>query len=439
MSRETPSNVDKAAIRKLTWHLLPFLFLLYIVAYIDRINIGFAVLQMQGQLGFSDAVYGLGAGMFFAGYLFFQLPSNWALERVGARRWIAFLLLVWGVISVSMMFVTGARSFYAVRFLLGVAEAGFFPGMILYLKNWFPTAARARAVALFMTASPLAGVIGGPVSGALLNLNHVAGLAGWQWMFLLEGMPAIVLSGIVFCFLPETPGTASWLSDAERAWILGALETEQRQAVAPSSSPFAFLQIAAVWLLALVYFGMATATYGVSFWLPKLIRSQSGFTTFQIGLLSAVPYVFAAVAMVLVGLHSDHTGERRFHVAGCGLVGAMSLAAAAYAGSFVFTLFAISIAVMATQSMYGPFWAMPTTLLPRALAAIGIAFINSLGNTGGLFGPYLIGLLRTSSGEFKGGFLVVAASLLVSAIATLSLAAFTPKPELVKTPATRSV
>ena len=425
MSFNSARDVDAVVIRKLVWNLLPFLFLLYIVAYIDRVNIGFAALQMQGQLGISDAAYGLGAGMFFAGYLFFQIPSNWVLERVGPRRWIAFLLLAWGVTSASMMFVTGERSFYAARFLLGVTEAGFFPGMIFYLKSWFPAEARARAVALFMTAAPMSGVVGGPLSGALLNLNNVAGLAGWQWMFLLEGAPAVILSAIVLALLPETPREVHWLSAEEKTWLVDTLANEQSHTANVSSSPVAILRMAAVWLLAAIYFGMNTAVYGVSFWLPKLIRSRSGMSTFQIGLLSAVPYVFTAVAMVLVGLHSDRTGERRMHVVGCAVVGALSLVVAAYSNSFVIILFGVGIAVLAANSMYGPFWAMPTAILPRALAATGIAFINSLGNTGGLFGPYLIGLLRTSTGEFKGGFLVIAACLGMAAAATLLLALVT--------------
>ena len=422
------ADVDAVVIRKLTWHLLPFLFLLYIVAYIDRTNIGFAALQMQGQLGLSDAAYGLGAGMFFAGYLFFQIPSNWMLERVGPRRWIAFLLLAWGVTSASMMFVRGERSFYAARFLLGVAEAGFFPGVIFYLKNWFPAAARARAVALFMTAAPLSAVVGGPLSGALLNLDRSAGLAGWQWMFLLEGIPAVVLSAVVLAVLPQTPGEVRWLSADEQAWLADTLANEHSSAGNVAASPMAALRMPAVWLLTAIYFGMATAVYGVSFWLPKLIRSQSGMSTFQIGLLSAVPYVFTAIAMVLVGLSSDRTGERRLHVVGSALVGVASLVVAAYSSSFVVILFGVGIAVLAANSMYGPFWAMPTAILPRASAATGIAFINSLGNTGGLFGPYLIGLLRTSTGEFKGGFLVVAACLGMAAAATLILAVFVREP-----------
>jgi len=428
MSSNLPDDPSVATIRKLTRHLLPFLFLLYIVAYIDRTNIGFAALQMQGDLGLSDAAYGLGAGMFFVGYLLFQIPSNWVLVRVGARRWIAFLLLAWGIVSASTMFVSGERSFYAARFLLGVAEAGFFPGIIFYLRNWFPSAARARAVALFMTAAPLSAVVGGPVSGALLNLDRTAGLSGWQWMFLLEGLPAILLSSAVLLFLPETPSQVHWLSDDERAWLLTAIETEDSQTVHESSSPLTVFRMIAVWLCVIVYFGMNAAHYGVMFWLPRLIRGQSHLGTFQIGLLSAVPYLITTAAMVLVGLHSDRTGERRFHVAGCALVGVAALVAAAYAGSSLVLLLGVGLAVVAVNSMYGPLWAMPTTLLPRTRAATGIALINSLGNTGGLFGPYLIGLLRTSTGGFRGSFLVIAACLGMAAVAALSVTTFARKP-----------
>ncbi len=411
-------------IRRLSIRLLPFLFLLYIVAYIDRINIGFAALQMQGQLGFSDAVYGAGAGMFFAGYLFFQIPSNWVLERVGPRRWIAFLLLAWGIVSSSMMFIRGIDSFYALRFLLGVAEAGFFPGMIFYLRTWFPSEARARAVAIFMTASPMAGVIGGPLSGALLNMHNIGGLAGWQWMFLLEGIPAMLLSGIVLVYLSESPQTAQWLTESQRDWLIRTLEDEQRSAVpVASTSKLEVLKIGAVWMLALIYFGMNTTVYGVSFWLPKLIRSQSNMGTFQIGLLTALPYVVTAVAMVLVGLRSDRTGERRWHVATCALLGAVALVTAAYSSSFIPMFIGVGLAALMANSMYGPYWAMPTALLPRALAATGIALINSLGNTGGAFGPYMIGLLRTESGAFRGGLLVLALWLVIAAITTLALSA----------------
>jgi ACS family tartrate transporter-like MFS transporter len=429
MSSTLSRDVNPAqVIRKLSRRLLPFLFLLYIVAYLDRINVGFAALQMQGQLGFTDAVYGLGAGMFFAGYFFFQIPSNVVLAHVGARRWIALLLLAWGIISASMMFISGTRSFYTLRFMLGVTEAGFFPGMIFYLRNWFPSAARARTVAIFMTASPMAGVLGGPISGALLNLNHTGGLSGWQWMFLLEAAPAIVLSAVVLSYLTEKPDDARWLTPDERAWLTATLDAEPHQAVSAGSSQWSVLKIGAIWLLTVIYFGMNIAIYGLSFWLPKLIRSQSAISSFQLGLLSAVPYVFSAVAMVLVGLHSDRTGERRLHVAGCALLGVVALVFAAYSTSFVPMFLGVGVAVLAANSMYGPYWAMPTAILPRALAATGIAFINSLGNTGGLFGPYFIGLLKTSSGGFKGGLLVVAGFLTVAAVTSLALSGFLSKP-----------
>lgn len=414
-------STEQTTHAQLTVRLLPFLFLLYMVAYIDRINVGFAALQMQGQLGLNDAVYGFGAGIFFFGYLIFQIPSNRMLERVGARRWMAFLLLAWGIVSASMLFIRGERSFYSLRFLLGATEAGFFPGMIFYLKNWFPAHTRARAVALFMTASPMSGVIGGPISGALLNLNNVAGLAGWQWMFLLEGIPAMVLSVVVLLLLPDTPAHAKWLSDEQRSWLDKTLDDERRAAVSQSTNPWAVLKLGSVWLLALMYFGMNTTVYGVGFWLPKLIRSQSGMSTFHIGLLTAVPYVFTAISMVLVGVHSDRTGERRVHVFLCAMVGVAALLMAAFWNSFIPMFIGVGLAALATNSMYGPYWAMPTRMFPPALAATGIALINSLGNTGGAFGPYMIGLLRNSSGEFRGGLLVLAAWLTIAAFTTFAI------------------
>jgi ACS family tartrate transporter-like MFS transporter len=407
-------------VSKLTWRIMPFLFLLYIIAYIDRINVGFAALQMQQQLGLSDTVYGIGAGMFFAGYLLFQVPSNWMLERVGARRWVALLILAWGIVSCSMLFISSIRSFYTMRFLLGVAEAGFFPGIIYYLKLWFPAAARARSVALFMTAAPMAGVVGGPVSGALLGLHH-AGLAGWQWMFLLEGVPAILMSGVVLYYLKDKPQDAPWLSESEKDWLTSTLDAEKHLVPRAKVSPWDTIWIGSVWLLCLVYFGMSTTIYGISFWLPKLIRSQSGFSNLQIGFVSALPYVATAVAMVLVGHSSDRTGERRLHVTLCAVVGTVSLIIAAYTGSFVIMMFAITVALMAADSMYGPFWALPTTMLPSAISATSIAFINSLGNLGGFVGPYAIGLLKTSSGGYRQGLLAVAAILGVTACVAMTL------------------
>ena len=410
--------MEEAVVRRLTWRLVPFLFLLYIVAYLDRSNVAFAALQMQQQLAFTDAVYGLGLGMFFVGYFCFQVPSNLVLQRVGARRWIASLMMVWGVISSAMVFVSGPRSFYALRFLLGAAEAGFFPGVIFYLKNWFPVRARARTVARFMTAAPLSGVVGGPVSGALLGLHLTAGLAGWQWMFLLEGIPAVLLGAVVLVYLVDCPEEAAWLSNTEREWLLATLRRE-REEVPAVSGKFSALKMGPIWMLALVYFGLNTVSYGVSLWLPKLIKSLSGVSNFTVGVLSAIPYVAAALAMVVVGLHSDRSAERRWHTAVPAFAGALALSAAAYSTSVGPAIVLISVAVLGVFSMMGPFWAMPTSLLSGTAAAAGIAAINSIGNLGGFVGPYVIGLVRTSTGQFKGGLLLVSAALAISGMVVL--------------------
>ena len=415
----TEPDLRTKVLSKLTRRLLPLLFVLYIVNYLDRINVGFAALQMRGQLGFSDKVYGLGAGIFFAGYFFFQVPSNLALARVGARKWIAVIMVFWGTVSASMIFVTTPRSFYLLRFLLGVTEAGFFPGMILYLRRWFPSAARARAVALFMMASPLAGVVGGPISGALLGLRG-AHLAGWQWLFLIEGLPAVILGGIVLAFLTDRPAVAPWLTTEERTWLTGELAREQNaHPEASRRQVFAAFTNAKVWLLVLVYFGDTTCTYGVGLWLPSLIRSVSGLSNLLVGLLSAIPYLVTAIAMVLVGMHSDHTGERRWHLAGSAFVGSSGLAGAAFSTSTAATIAFLSLALLAAYSLLGPFWATSTELLSETSAVAGIALINSVGNLGGFVGPYAIGLIRDWTGSFRGGLLAVATLFGISGVMAL--------------------
>lgn len=409
--------IETEVLSRLMWRLIPFLFLLYIVAYLDRINVGFAALQMQEQLKFSDRVYGLGAGMFFAGYFLFQVPSNLVLHRVGARRWIAMLMIVWGVISSSMAAVSTPKGFYALRFLLGSAEAGFFPGMILYLKSWFPEAARARAVALFMTAGPISGVVGGPISGALLGFHLRGGLSGWQWLFLIEGLPAVILGAVVYLHLADRPSEAVWLSEEQRSWLVATLDREKAPPSAGNGGdPLivffnAVLFNANIWLLVFIYFGLNTCSYGISLWLPTLIHSWSSASNFFIGMVSAIPYLTAAAAMVLVGQHSDRTGERRWHVAMAAFTGAVALFFAAYASSLAAVVAAISIAMLSVSSMVGPFWALPTKFLQGTAAAVGIALINSIGNLGGFFGPYVIGSVRTSTGSFRGGFLIAGATL----------------------------
>ncbi len=395
------------------WRLMPFLFLLYIVAYLDRINVSFAVLQMREQFHLSDRVYGRAAGMFFAGYFFFQVPSNLLLEKVGVRRWISGLMVVWGLISCSMIFIRGPVSFYGLRFLLGAAEAGFFPGMILYLKQWFPARSRARAVAWFMTANPLAGVVGSPISGALLGL-HGKGLAGWQWLFLMEGMPAIVLGVTVLWVLNDTPGEARWLAGEERQWLIDQLAAERREdASADRGGLWSVLVDWRVWVLSLVYFAVPACMYGVTLWLPTAIRSLTGLTDFMTGALAAVPYLLAAVAMVLVGLSSDRTGERRWHCALLAFLGAIGLGVAAYSSAPFLVIAGMSLGMLGAESMLGPFWAMATNRMGGTSAAAAIAIINSIGNLGGYFGPYIIGFARSANGGF-GGLMPIAAVLAVS-------------------------
>jgi ACS family tartrate transporter-like MFS transporter len=396
------------------WRLMPFLFLLYIVAYLDRINVGFGILQMRGQLGLSDRVYGRAAGMFFAGYFFFQLPSNLVLEKFGVRRWISGLMITWGVISCLMIFIRGPISFYAMRFLLGAAEAGFFPGMILYMKRWFPANARARAVAWFMMANPIAGIVGSPISGALLGLSG-KGLSGWQWMFLMEGIPAILLGFTVYWVLADNPKEASWLKGEERAWLLDRLSREQQaESVASSSSFWEVLISPKIWALSLVYFGVSTTMYGVTLWLPSVIQSLSGLSNFATGMVAVLPFLVTAVAMVLVGMRSDRTGERRWHTAIPAFVGAVALVAAGYGRSTVVVVAGVGLGLVGAESMVGPFWAMATSRMSGLSAAAGIAVINSLANLGGYYGPDIIGFFRKLNGGFRGGLLAIGATLALS-------------------------
>ncbi len=408
-----PDRMESAVVSRLMWRLMPFLFLLYIVAYLDRINVSFAVLQMRGALGISDRVYGRAAGMFFAGYFFFQLPSNLALEKFGVRRWISGLMVTWGVISCLMIFIRGPVSFYGMRFLLGAAEAGFFPGMILYMKRWFPANARARAVAWFMMANPIAGIVGSPVSGALLGLSG-KGLSGWQWMFLMEGMPAILLGATVYWALSDSPREATWLKGDERTWLLERLAREQAASALEKGNFWEVLISPRIWMLSLVYFGVSTTMYGVTLWLPSVIRSLSGLSYVWTGVVSALPFLATAVVMVLVGMRSDRTGERRWHTAIPAFVGAAALVAAGYGHSTVVVVACIGLGLVCAESMVGPFWAMATSRMAGLSAAAGIAVINSLANLGGYYGPDIIGFFRKLNGGFRGGLLAIGATLALS-------------------------
>jgi ACS family tartrate transporter-like MFS transporter len=417
------ASADRALISRVFWRLVPFLFLLYVVAYLDRINVGFATLQMKQRLGFGDNVFGLAFGIFFAGYFTFQVPSNILLDRFGARRWIATLMVAWGIVSCSMALVKTPAEFYAVRFALGVTEAGFFPGIILYMKRWFPEATRARTLAVFMTAGPVSGVIGGPISGAILQHAHAGVMQGWQWLFFTEGVPAILLGTVVYFYLVDHPNDAAWLSPTDRTRLANIIDTETKLYASnaiPSNAMAAFTS-PTVWILSFIYIGLNFCSYGMSFWVPSLIRSLSGINDFLVGALTAAPYFTAAIVMVISGLHSDRTGERRWHVAAPAFAGAAAFIVASTTTSLVPMIFAVGLAVVCVNAMLGPYWAMPTAFLSGAAAAPGIAFVNSVGNLGGFFGPYVIGKLKAETGGFRGGLLAAAAALVISGALALSV------------------
>ncbi|MGO9061225.1 MAG: MFS transporter [Candidatus Binataceae bacterium] len=408
-----------ATLAKVGRKLLPFAFLLYIVNYLDRINVGFAALQMNRELGLSDAAFGLGAGLFFIGYFLFEIPSNLILHRVGARAWIARIMISWGVVAIAMAAVRGVASFYLLRFLLGIAEAGFFPGIILYLTLWFPAREQARALALFMTASPLAGVIGGPVSGTLLVMHGIAGLSGWQWLFVLEGLPAVILGVAVLRYLPNGPEDARWLNADQKRWLADTLGRERENS--RENGLAATLTSGQVWLFSALYFAIVTGLYGVTMWLPQIVKDFGTLNNFEVGLIAAVPFLVAAVAMVIIGRSSDRRGERKYHVAASAFTGALGLALSAVAPKPLIALAALSMSAAGIWGAMGPFWSMPSAFLGGAGAAAGIALINSVGNLGGFVGPYLVGLVRQTSHSFSGGLAAMALMLAVAGCLALAL------------------
>jgi ACS family tartrate transporter-like MFS transporter len=411
---------EPALLAKLTRRLIPFMFLLYIVSYLDRINVGFAALQLNDALHFDPAVFGLGAGIFFIGYFLFEVPSNLIMERIGARIWMARILITWGLISSAMMFLNGYVMFYILRFLLGLAEAGFFPGMILYLTYWFPAETRGRAIARFMTANAIAGVIGGPISGLLLKMNGSAGLAGWQWLFLIEGVPAVILGFVTLAYLPDGPKHAAWLTPEEKAWITSRLQHERELMQDHGHHTMgAALRSGRVWTLAFIYFAVIMSFYGISLWLPQIVQSLSNMSDLLVGFVSAIPYIAASIGMVIIGKSSDRTRDRRLHVAVSAFAGAVGLTAAAFLQTPVTELAALSLAAVGIWGTLGPFWAMSSEILSGTGAAAGIALINSVGNLGGFLGPYLVGVVRKETESFALALLVLALWPLLGCLVTL--------------------
>jgi ACS family tartrate transporter-like MFS transporter len=404
-------------LAKIRHRLIPFMFLLYIVSYIDRVNVGFAALQMNRDLGLSASVFCLGSGIFFIGYFLFEVPSNLIMERTGARFWMARIMVSWGLVSAGMVFMRGPASFYTLRLLLGLAEAGFFPGMILYLTYWFPRRDHARAIALFMTANAVAGVVGGPISGALLTMHGVGGLAGWQWLFLLEALPAVVLGVATLAYLPDGPEYAAWLSDRERGWLKERLAADKAtQTHATSRHLQLVFSNRRVWTFSGLYFLIVLGLYSISFWLPQILKGLSGSSDFLVGILSALPYIVAAVGMVWIGRHSDRHGERRWHVAGPALLAALGFVLSTLTTEPALALVSISLAALGIWGSLGPFWAMSTSVLAGSATAAGIAWINSVGNLAGFVGPYVVGVLKEATGGFGAAMAALASFLVLAAI-----------------------
>ena len=407
------SELQARTIRKVVTRLIPGLLVLYVIAYLDRVNVTFAQDKLQDDLGFSGAVYGLGAGIFFIGYFLLEVPSNLALERFGARKWIARIMLSWGVISACTMFVSSAAGFYAIRFLLGMAEAGFFPGMILYLSYWFPARERARAVGLFMSAIAISYAIGAPVSGGIMSaFDGVAGLHDWQWLFILEGIPAVIAGVVVLFKLPDGPQDARWLEPEERRWLATTLEAEERRR--DRGDWRTALKDRRVLLFALLYFTMVINVYGLSFWVGEIVDKVNGLSDVGKGFVTAIPYTVAIVGMILIPRHSDRTGERKLHTASCLLAAAAAFAVSTLV-SPVAAIAALAVGLFFLLGAHGVFWTMPAAILGGGAAAAGIATVNSIGNLGGFAGPYLVGVLKDWTGSTDGGLLTLAAILAIGA------------------------
>jgi ACS family tartrate transporter-like MFS transporter len=421
----TPAD-GSAVVARVIRRIVPFIFCCYVVAYVDRVNIGFAASDLQRDLGLSNWAYGIGGGLFFFGYFLFEVPSNLLLQRVGARIWIARIMIVWGFVSMATVFVRGEWSFYASRVLLGLAEAGFFPGVILYLTFWIPAAYRARAGALFMMAIPISVLIGSPISEALLQLNGRLGLRGWQWLFIGEGLPAIVLGVATLWLLTDKPEQATWLPRAEREWLIAQLEREriekakrlQDQAMHGLNS----LLNGKVWLLCAIYFLQALGTYGLFLWLPKILSDVSGFKGPKLSAITMVPFVAALAGMILIGQHSDRTGERKWHAAACALTASLGIALAAFSQhSTLLIVLAFTLSQLGQRSILSVFWAIPPMFLGGTAAAASIALINAIGNLGGFVGPALVGWLRTGRDSYTEGLLVLSAALVLQALLIAAL------------------
>jgi ACS family tartrate transporter-like MFS transporter len=414
-------NIEAVTIRKVTWRLVPFLMLCYFIAYLDRVNIGFAGATMRVDLNLSATAFGGAAGIFFLAYFFFEVPSNLALNAFGARRWIARIMFTWGLISGAQAFVTGETSFNIVRLLLGVAEAGFFPGIIFFLTLWFPTAYRARIIGWFMFAIPISTVIGAPISGFILGLEGTAGLHGWQWMFLIEAVPALLMTVAVLFYLTDRPIEAQWLEPAEREWLQGRLDREraERQSILDLNWLHAMTDWRVI-ALGLVYMGCNIPQYGLSFFLPQIVKAF-GVSNVAAGLITAVPYLVGAIGMILWGMHSDRVGERKWHAVVALLAIIVGLGLASTTTDPTIKMLFLCVAGFGFFAVLPVFWTLPTAFLSGAGAASGIAAVNSIGNLGGYFGPQAFGLLRDHTGSDVAGLIFLAGCAFIGMLIVLLL------------------
>jgi D-galactonate transporter len=410
------SPLETSTLHKLNTRLILFLFILYFFSWIDRANVGIAALRMNQDLKFSATVYGLGAGLFFLSYALFEIPSNLIMNRVGARLWLARIMVTWGIISSCFIFVHGQTSFYVLRFLLGAAEAGFVPGVVFYLTFWFPPEHRAKSYARFLSAAMLALVTMGPISGWLMTItNGLAGLAGWRWMFLLEGGPSVILGIITVFYLKDRPADAAWLTAEEKAWLTSALEEGRRNAPPKEHhSVSAFVTDPRLWALTIIYFFWTLGGYGIMFWLPTILKSVGHLSTTQIGLLFSLPFICAFLGMYVIAPHSDRTGERKFHMVVSMLVAAIFLGASVYVPPVLALIF-ICVASFTIWGMQPIFWTLPPAYLGGASGAAGIALINSFGGIGGFAGPSVVGWIKDLTGRFSLAVLAMALSFLVTA------------------------
>ncbi len=416
---------ERAVIRKAMWRLLPFLCFIYFIAYLDRVNVGFAALAMNEDLGLSPTAFGNGAGIFFLAYFLFEVPSNFALKRFGARVWIARIMVTWGIISMAMAFVSGTTSFFVLRFLLGVAEAGFFPGMILYLTFWFPNRVRAGILGVFIIANPASTIVGAPLSTTLLGTS-ILGLTGWQTMFIVEGLPAVLLGVVVLFVLCDSPAKAKWLTAREREVLLNAVSRDER--LSTHTSLRDGLASPQVWMFSLLYAALMMGVYGFGLWAPQIVKSLGNLSNQQVGLVLVIPYAFATLAMVLWGRHSDRTGERKWHLALPAVVGTIGFLCGSYADNIYLAVAGFTLGAIGIYASLPLFWSLPTAMLGGTAAAGGIALINSIGNLSGYFGPSIIGRLKELTKDYTAGLLVIAASLALAAVLGYVVGKRAPKP-----------